>query len=207
MLRVFTRPSAGTATRTKIDLVPEHIRHLPRHTREVWSAVATSLRSEELRSAFVRKFAPQLRRRFGRELPESNFWPLPTLTRDFPGYHLPIHSDALDKGITVQFYLPKNGAIPSVGTVLYRREGTAYIRDQQLPFTANTGYAFAVADDTHHAVDEVKLNVESRDSILLTYYVDTTFLDKMTNRGKRAGNAVLAQVRALLRRINQERTR
>jgi hypothetical protein len=105
----------------------------------------------------------------------------------------------------VQFYLPRNGAIPSAGTVFYRREGEAYIRDLQLPFTANTGYAFAVADDTHHAVDEVKSNVESRDSILLTYYVDSALIEKATNRAKRVGNAVLVQVQALRRLINHER--
>ena len=39
-------------------------------------------------------------------------------------------------------------------------------------FAPNTGYAFAVDRDTHHSVDTVGPEVKTRDSILLTYYVD-----------------------------------
>src|SRR5215471_13143474 len=43
----------GKPTRTKIDLFPEYIRHLPSKKREVWAATGRVLRSKELQSAFV----------------------------------------------------------------------------------------------------------------------------------------------------------
>src|ERR1700755_438337 len=43
----------GKPTRTKIDLFPEYIRHLPPKKREVWDAAGRALRSKELEKAFM----------------------------------------------------------------------------------------------------------------------------------------------------------
>jgi hypothetical protein len=63
-------------------------------------------------------------------------------------------------------------------------------------FAPNTGYAFAVATDTWHSADRVRSGVTTRDSILLTYFVDNDMLKVLRNRGKRAGNFVLNELRA-----------
>src|SRR4029434_2413486 len=47
-----SRPD-GKPTRTKIDLFPEYIRHLPPMKREIWDAAGRVLRSKELEEAFV----------------------------------------------------------------------------------------------------------------------------------------------------------
>src|SRR4030095_1546246 len=47
-----SRPG-GKSTRTKIDLFPESIRHLPPMKREIWHAAGRALRSKELEKAFV----------------------------------------------------------------------------------------------------------------------------------------------------------
>ena len=58
-------------------------------------------------------------------------------------------------------------------------------------FAPNTGYAFAVDRDTYHSVDTVGPEVRTRDSILLTYYIDAGPLNFLRNRGKRLGNFLL----------------
>jgi hypothetical protein len=62
-------------------------------------------------------------------------------------------------------------------------------------FARNTGYAFAVGDNTWHSADPVGNEVATRDSILLTYFVDAGLLRFLRNRGKRVGNLVLNEVR------------
>ena len=55
----------GTPTRVKIDLFSEYTRHLPPHQRALWEVVGRTLRSRRVQSAFVRRLAPALERRFG----------------------------------------------------------------------------------------------------------------------------------------------
>src|SRR5467141_1621959 len=72
-------------TRTKIDLFPEYIRHLPPMKREIWDAAGRALRSKELQKAFVQRLAPGLKRRFGVGFANIKMYPVPILTRDIPG--------------------------------------------------------------------------------------------------------------------------
>jgi hypothetical protein len=98
--------SDGTATRTKIDLFPEYIRHFPPQKRAVWDVVGRALCSRELARAFAQCLAPGLERRFGKNFAKVRMYPLPILTRDIPGYRKGRHTDSRWKGITVQLYLP-----------------------------------------------------------------------------------------------------
>ena len=77
------------------------------------------------------------------------------------------------KGITVQLYLPKDDANTDIGTIFHERlpDGSMPKR-AQMRFAPNTGYAFAVGTDTWHSADPVHNRVKTRDSILLTYFVD-----------------------------------
>src|SRR5438067_10553155 len=72
-----TRPD-GKPTRTKIDLFPEYIRHLPPKKRAVWDATGRVLRSKELQSAFVQRLAPGLKGRFGENFAKVNMYPVPS---------------------------------------------------------------------------------------------------------------------------------
>ena len=65
----------------------------------------------------------------------------------------------------------------------------------RMRFAPNTGYAFAVGDDTWHSADPVHDRVRSRDSILLTYFVDQGPLRTFRNRSKRLGNFLLNEIR------------
>jgi hypothetical protein len=121
---------------------------------------------------------------------------IPSLTRDIPGYHIRPHTDTSWKGITAQFYLPGDSSAIQIGTILHERSPDGSLRHEiQMKFAPNTGYAFVVGNDTWHSVDPVGDKVKTRDSILLTYFVDAGILRILRNRSKRVGNLLLNEIR------------
>ena len=62
----------------------------------------------------------------------------------------------------------------------------------------NSGFAFAVGDNTWHSVDPVGPEVKTRDLIILQYFVDSGLKRLLRNRGKRLGNLLLNEVRHLV---------
>jgi hypothetical protein len=194
-----SRPD-GKPTRTKIDLFPEYIRHLPAAKFAVWDVVGRVLRSEEVKAALVRKLAPGLKRRFGEHWADVGMYPVPILTRDVPGYRVFKHTDSLWKGITVQLYLPPDNSNTHIGTIFHEQlPDGAKPKVAQMPFAPNCGYAFAVWNDTWHSAKPVGPEVKTRDSILLTYFVDRGIWRTFRNRGRRIGNFLLNELRSLKR--------
>jgi len=186
----------GTPTRVKIDLFPEYIRNLPADKRALWDVVGRALCSEQVKQAFMRRLAPGLSRRFGADFMNTGMYPIPILTRDIPGYLITPHTDTRWKGITVQLYLPRDEAHTNIGTIFHEKLADGSLpKRAQMRFAPNTGYAFAVGDDTWHSADPVGPEVTTRDSILLTYFVDSGLLRTLRNRGKRLGNFVTNEVR------------
>src|ERR1700751_5889243 len=186
----------GTHTRVKIDLFPEYIRHLPPEKRAVWAVVGRALCSEPVKAALVRRLAPALDRRFGAGYREVGMYPTPVLTRDIPGYLITPHTDTHWKGITVQLYLPRDASTAHIGTIFHEKlQAGGLAKRTQMKFAPNTGYAFAVGEDTWHSADRVGPEVKTRDSILLTYFVDAGALRFLRNRGKRFGNFLGSEVR------------
>jgi hypothetical protein len=186
----------GTHTRVKIDLFPEYIRNLPAEKRALWDVIGRALCSEPVKRAFVRRLEPGLSRRFGKEFAQVGMFPIPILTRDIPGYLITPHTDTRWKGITVQFYLPADDSNTDVGTIFHEvLPDGSMPRHTQMRFAPNTGYAFAVGTDTWHSADAVHNRVKTRDSILLTYFVDQGLLKVLRNRGKRVGNFLLNEFR------------
>jgi len=198
--RARSTRTADGGTRVKLDLFPEYIRHLPEPKKAVWRVVGDALCSEEVREAFRTRLGRGLEKRFGAGYRNIGMYPIPILTRDIAGYQIGIHPDTRWKGMTIQLYLPRDRSIEHVGTVFHRRTGERdYERAAKMPFAPNTGYAFAVDTDTYHSVDTVGPEVRTRDSILLTYFVDRTALQVLRNRARRAGNFVLNEWRNLRR--------
>jgi hypothetical protein len=186
----------GTHTRVKIDLFPEYIRNLPPQKRALWDVVGRALTSEKVKQAFIRRLAPGLEKRFGKDFAKVGMYPIPILTRDIPGYLITPHTDTRWKGITVQLYLPADDSNTDIGTIFHdvMPDGSKP-KAAQMRFAPNTGYAFAVGSDTWHSADAVHDRVKTRDSILLTYFVDQGALKILRNRGKRIGNFVLNEFR------------
>ena len=195
------RRDDGTPTRVKIDLFPEYIRHLPPAKRQIWQRIGRALRSRAVRDAFIERLAPALERRFGAGYRKAGYYPIPILTRDTPGYSISVHPDTHWKAITVQIYLPPHDSWTHVGTVFHERLPSGeMMRVSQVRFAPNSGYAFAVGEDTFHSADTVGPEVTSRDSILLTYFHDGGALRALRNRGKRIGNFLGNELRYLTRR-------
>jgi hypothetical protein len=175
----------GTSTRVKLDLFPECIWRLPAGKGRIWSIAGRALRSRDVRAALVRRLASQMERRFGRQFAGFGMYPIPSLTRDIPGYRIPPHTDTHWKGITMQLYLPRDASATHIGTIFHERLADGSLpRAAQMRFAPNTGYAFVVGDDTWHSADPVGAEVETRDSILLTYFVDAGLLRILRNRCK-----------------------
>ena len=190
----------GSSTRVKIDLFPEYIRNMPEEKREVWDTVGRALCSQEVKEAFVRRLAPGLKRRFGVSYADVGMFPIPILTRDVPKYKITPHTDTKWKGITVQFYLPPDDTTKHIGTIFHERKPDGSMpKVVKMPFSPNTGYAFAVGDNTWHSADPVGPEVKTRDSILHTYFVDSGLLHIVRNRGRRVGNFITNEVRNLVR--------
>jgi hypothetical protein len=191
----------GTSTRVKIDLFPEYTRHLRGEKRELWDLVGRALCSQAVQSAFMRRLAPGLERRFGKDHADVGMYPIPVLTRDIPGYRITPHTDTHWKGITVQLYLPPDASATHIGTIFHDvLPDGSMPKAAQMKFAPNSGYAFAVGDNTWHSADPVGSEVKTRDSILLTYFVDAGLLRFLRNRGKRVGNFVLNEVKHVARR-------
>jgi hypothetical protein len=191
----------GVHTRVKVDLFPEYIRGLQPEQRAVWKLVGGALCSEEVKQAFVERLAPGLERRFGSGFAKARLYPIPTLARDVAGYFITPHPDTRWKGITVQFYLPADATTSHVGTIFYEHLPNGNFREGvRMQFVPNSGYAFAVGKETWHAVDKVGPEVKTRDSILLTYFVDNSPLLFVRNRGRRISNFVDREFRRRLQR-------
>jgi hypothetical protein len=123
-------------------------------------------------------------------------YPIPILTRDVPGYSIPPHPDTHWKGMTIQLYLPRDASNRNIGTIFHEKVGKAPLKKvTQMAFVPNSGYAFAVGEDTWHSADKVGPEVTTRDSILLTYFVDSGPLRILRNRGKRLGNLLASVVK------------
>jgi hypothetical protein len=190
----------GTHTRVKIDLFPEYIRHFPAEKHAVWSVVGGALCSEEVKRAFMTRLRPALIMRFGDNFQQVGMYPIPILTRDITAYRIFPHTDTHWKGITIQLYLPRDERNVDIGTIFHTRSPDGSLpKKKQMRFAPNTGYAFVVDKDTWHSADPVGAEVETRDSILLTYFVDAGILRLLRNRSKRFGNFIVNEGRNLVR--------
>ena len=102
------------------------------------------------------------------------------------GWLLPIYADADGEERVALIGVQGGRIVAAAGYDRLREPGAAEV-------------AFAVADDSWHSADMVPPEVTTRDSILLTYFVDQGALKFFRNRFKRVGNFVLNEVRSRTR--------
>ena len=177
----------GHSARRKFYLFPEHVALLPEEQRHLWLPLSRALRSRRLQDAVKRKFRAALERRFGRSIDRLSFYPVAMLLQDLPGYRIGIHGDSLRKALTVQLYLPRDDSQMHLGTVLHEsRDGSAADRLKRLPFAPATGYALPVLyHESWHSVVRTGPGDGVRNSLMLTYYVQEWWLDRVVERLKR----------------------
>ncbi len=168
----------GSSTRLRMFLYPERLWMLPARQRRLWREVSRALMSRETQEAYLGKFAESLEGRFGRRAQDLSFVPVPILMCDQPGYRIGIHADADAKAITTQYYLPKDDSQRHLGTVFHEgRDGEAAARTKSLDYLPNSGYAFPVLPtESWHSVGQISEADGDRYSLMLTYYLQDTFL-------------------------------
>ena len=111
-----------------------------------------------------------------------------------PATQIPPHTDTHWKGITVQLYLPRDRSNTHIPTIFHEKLADGPLaKVKQMTFAPNTGYAFAVGDDTWHSADRVGPEVFTRDSILLDVF------------RRRRSAAILPQPRQAVRQFYFER--
>ncbi len=163
----------GSSTRLRLYLFPENLWRVRAAQRPVWMQLAHALMSADVQDAFKRKFRASIESRFGRDISELSFFPIPILLRDQPGYRIGIHADTGSKAITVQFYLPSDTSQRHLGTIFHAgRDGEDAARTTVMDFMPNTGYAFPVVPQSSwHSVAGTQPGDGERRSLMLIYYV------------------------------------
>lgn len=162
----------GTSARLEFCFSERELVQLSPEQKEFWEAIGGALRSPELMQTFREALRPGLERRFKERWCEVEVDPKPRLIRDLCGYRIGIHPDIPEKVMTVQFYLPQDDSQRHLGTSFYRREaGRGFTKVKQMNFLPNTGYAFAVGDNSWHGVDQVSGADGIRNSLMIIYYL------------------------------------
>jgi hypothetical protein len=167
------RLPSGESARRKLELRPAPLRQLSEPARTFWTEIAAAFHSPELQHAFSRRFSAVLEQRFDMPIPEMPLRPVAMLLRDLGGYKISIHSDSLRKAITTQYYLPRDASQVHLGTVLHTKDPAtgSFQKIRSLQFLPNTGYAFPVAEDSWHSVEQMRDTDGERNSLMLIYYV------------------------------------
>jgi hypothetical protein len=139
----------------------------------IFTELHTALTDEGLRNVIFTLLAPDIEKRFPQGIYTVDCSPHVFLFRDLQGYSIKPHADAQSKVVTMQFYLPKDNNHTKVGTVVYEKEDENFVSVKQFPFKMNSGYAFAVGDDSWHGVDHVDTGDSfERDSLMVIYYLN-----------------------------------
>lgn len=163
-------PGGGYARR-QLPLTDEGLRSLDGEARRFWLGVAGALRDPGIGEAVRSKFADATSARGIKADARTSL--RVSLVRDLPGYRIRPHQDIPQKAVTAQLYLPRDGRCPELGTGLYRRDGGGRLeRTVSVPFLPNTGYAFAVTEDSWHGVGAIPPDAPVRDSLMLVWYVE-----------------------------------
>jgi len=158
----------GTKTRKLLDLTDESIRRMKSIDQDFWKQMKDIFVSEALLELLTQKFRNRINERYGNQWPKMVI--VPILYRDFPGYHIGIHTDAPYKIATMQFYLPKNNSQIHLGTSFHQKINGQFQLLKTNFFKSNSAYAFARTESSWHSVKRLGQNETPRDSIALTIY-------------------------------------
>ncbi len=187
----------GTSSRQVMPFVPERMARLTEDQRRFWTGIWVALDDDRLRKAVFKRLAPDIARRMKVKASEVTEIPVlakDELTRDLPGYKISPHKDKFTKLVTMQIYLPSDDSQRDFGTSLYSRSwfrrinpklkklnrklkkfGMKQLREfthvKTLDFMPNSGYAFAVGNDSWHGRGTLPPGSEERLTLTHIYYL------------------------------------
>jgi hypothetical protein len=179
----------GTSTRTMFEFFDEEFARLDDAHARLWSGVRDVLYAKELQELVFKKFAPEIDARVETEVQHQKLqrdenrnvigFPRPALYHDAAGYKITPHPDTPLKIVTMQFYLPANDSQQELGTSLFRMKSGLeralsplsgkFKTVKKFPFLPNTGYAFAVTQNSWHGRETVIEKQGDRCSIITFY--------------------------------------
>jgi hypothetical protein len=149
----------GSSTRKVLALKDARIAGLmPFSRRKFWGALAGALRSDEVREVFRKHLRI-----------EGDMHPGPMLHRDLDGYTIKPHPDSKMKVCTIQAYLPADDTRTTLGTTFYRKDGDDFKPLFDVPFLANSAYAFVVTENSWHGTRFGSFTVP-RDTMMMGYF-------------------------------------
>lgn len=150
--------------------------------RPFWNQVALALRCSDFLNVNMQKFAPWLPE--CQQITESmpTMFPEALLVRDRTGYKLGPHTDAVDRVLSLLFYLPRDLSLESEGTALFmpvdpnfkcpggpHYDFDDFVQVKRIPFKPNSLVAFVSTDQSFHGVPELTMPGVQRD--LLGYMI------------------------------------
>ncbi len=162
------------------------INRLPIGLRAFWVEMMNPILIMNLTKRLFKRFDINLNRK-----EQQILNPIWTLSRDFGGYELPVHTDALNKFLSAIFYLPTPERESVHGTSLFRLKASAprplsynqrygatpsrFRREDfetaiRLPFKSNTMLAFLRAENSFHGVDFIGAGDIQRDTLTLNVF-------------------------------------
>ncbi len=167
----------------------DELANLDNSISEIWSKVRDVLYTPELQDLIFEKFAPEIEAHVNSVDPDMRLkrddagrivaFPRPALYRDAAGYRITPHADTPLKIVTMQFYLPKDESQHLLGTTLYQKRTKMqqalspwlgrYVPAKKFPFLPNSGYAFAVTENSWHGRDRIDGKYGDRYSIITFY--------------------------------------
>ena len=159
----------GRRTRKLLALTDDFVERFHPTRRMMWRRLSALFTAPQLIHAIVEKFRGTLDIAYPDGLPDLVM--VPIFYRDFPGYRISIHPDAVSKVATLQLYLPTDAAQRHLGTSFHRRTESGFEELATNPFMPNSGYAFARTNESWHSVKEIGAGERARNSIALTLYV------------------------------------
>lgn len=151
---------SGRSSRKVFELHEENFALLDRPRADVWRKVLSTVTSPDFAQELFLKLT-------GNKTTQA--YPKCALTRDSAGFFISPHPDWFTKLLTVQLFLPSRFDQAGLGTTFYDGPEKPLFN---LPFTPNTGYAFAVSNRSWHGRDRLPTLKEPRNTLSVTFYAE-----------------------------------
>jgi hypothetical protein len=173
----------GESTRDCLCLSEGELARIDQARRPFWESITRALESPVLQRAVYARLAEDIAIRLAcdkADVLRREAFANVMLVRDYKDYRIKPHPDGQPRVVTMQIYLPRDGAATDLGTSLYTKQplayrflGQSFKEAKRFPFKPNFGYAFAVNDcpqrQSFHGRELIAAKDTVRDSILMCW--------------------------------------
>lgn len=172
------------ANRYVLNFGADDMLHLAPELADFWANVGRGFRSERFALAMLRKFLPQMAKRFGDDVGQVRFSASAMLLSDKGEYALGPHTDRPERVLASLFYLPTSPARPELGTSLYlpkdpgftcpggpHHKFDGFVNVATMPYLPNSAFCFFKTETSFHGVEPAASG--DADRRLLSYILET----------------------------------